>query len=77
VHDLLHLVQNLFTMLFIEFRCLPLEEFVEIGIAAIGIGAPLHGKHLEPHRRIVERATATLDQVLEFLLGVTLDNSVT
>ena len=53
----------------VELRRLLGEQRVDLGIAAIDVGAALDDERLQPGRGIAERAGAALDEVLELLLA--------
>ncbi len=53
----------------VEFDRLLIEEFVDVRIAAIGIGAALDDESSEAGGGVAEGAAAALDDVLEFLLA--------
>src|SRR5260370_10938054 len=70
VDQLLHLLQDRRALFAIKLDCLLLEHRVDVGVAAIGVGAALDVKRLEPRRRVAERAAAAIDDVLQALLGI-------
>src|SRR6185295_2412143 len=49
---------------------LSLEQGVEVGVAAVNVGAALHHKGFEPRGGVTEGATRALNEVLEVLLPV-------
>jgi hypothetical protein len=61
VDELLHLIEDRCALLVVEFAGLLREEFVNVGIAAIGIGAALDHERGKPGRRIAEGAAGSLD----------------
>src|SRR5436190_11375456 len=72
VHDLLHAVQQLDALGLVGRLGLLGEQLVDIGIAAIDIGAALDDEGLHPGRGVAEGAAAALDQVAVFLLAILL-----
>src|SRR5713101_2149527 len=67
VDELLHLGQDPRAPVLGQFDRLFLEEFVDVGVAAVGIGAVLDDKGREPRCGIAEGTAAPADDVLEFL----------
>jgi hypothetical protein len=72
VHQLLHPMQDRLPFRHIGLRNLPVEQFIDVGIAAIGIAATLDNEGLHPGGGIAERSAATLDNVALFLVGISL-----
>ena len=72
-HDLLHLVKDRRALLAIELDRLQLIERVEIGIAAVRKDATLDRERLETRGCVAESPGARLDDILELLLGISLD----
>ena len=60
MHNLLHFVQERLATLVVELACLLAEEFVEVGVAAIGERAAGDGVRLQPCSGVAERAWACL-----------------
>src|SRR5215472_7801966 len=73
-HDLLHLVEDCCELLVVELGRLLLVELIDVGVAAIDIGAALDDKGLQPGRGVAERAAAAEDQVFELLVRIGLNN---
>src|SRR5207253_5566861 len=71
--DLLHLFENCAAPLGVEFGALLLEQLVQIRVAAIDIGAALDREGFEAGRGVAERAAGPIEQVLDLLLGVSLE----
>src|SRR5207244_11805451 len=71
--ELLHRFENCGAPLGVELGALLLEKLVQIRVAAIDISAALDRQGFEAGRRVAERAAAAHDQVLELLLGVSLE----
>ncbi len=61
MHQLLHLAQQCLALGVIEFDNLLGEQLVNIGIAAVGVGAALDGKRLKPGRGVAEGGAAAID----------------
>src|SRR6516225_7334357 len=59
--DLLHLVEDRRTLLVVEFGGLLLVEGVDVGVAAIDIGATFDDKSLQARRGITEGPAAAED----------------
>ena len=56
-------------LLVVEFGRLLLEQRVDIGVAAVDVGAAFDDKRIEAGRGIAERAAAGLDDAWNFLLA--------
>src|SRR5215510_8236822 len=68
VDELLHLIEDRRALLVVEFGGLLWEQFVNIGIAAIGVGATLDDKRGKSGRSIAESAARSLDDATRVLL---------
>src|SRR5215510_145150 len=74
LHKLLNLEQQRLTFCVIQVARLLLEQRVDIGVVAVGVGAALDGEGLEPGCGVAESGTAAHDQTLVvFLLGEALE----
>src|SRR5713226_9511132 len=73
VHELLDLVQRRCAPRAIELARLLLEQRVDVGIAAVDIGASLDDESFKPGGGVAERAALALDEVLEALLRIALE----
>jgi hypothetical protein len=70
VDELLHPVEDGFAALPVHLPRLLLEQAVEIGIAAVDVGAPVDHEGLEACGGIAEGSARSLDEILELLLRV-------
>src|SRR5712691_4581883 len=70
VHELLDLVQRRCAPRAVELARLLLKQRVDVGIAAVDIGASLDDESLKPGGGVAERAALTLDEILEALLRI-------
>src|SRR5690348_18022614 len=61
VDELLHLVEDRGALLVIEFVGLLRKELVDVGVAAIGVGAALDDERGQPRRRIPKGAARALN----------------
>src|SRR5262249_42243763 len=73
VNDLLDLVQSCLALLCVDLGALLLERCVEVGVAAVDVGATFRDVGLDAACRVAEGAARALDDILEALLGVTLE----
>src|SRR5439155_10204750 len=72
VDELLDAMERRLAALLVELGTLLPEEPVDVGIAAVHVGAPRGHEGLEPGRRVAERGARAQDEVLELLLDLTL-----
>ena len=75
VHELLDPVERRLAPLPIELAGLLPDEPIDIGIAAIDVGATSGDEGLEADRRVPERAADAVDEVLQLLLLVRLEEA--
>src|SRR5712692_338369 len=75
--QLLHLVEDRCALGMIELDRLFVVELVDVGIAAIDIGAALDGERSHPCGGVAEGAAAAQHQVLVFLFAITLQEGRT
>jgi hypothetical protein len=75
VHQLLHLVQQCLALLEIELGRLLLEQFVELRVAAIDIGAALGDESFDSSGGVAEGAAGVLDDILELLFAIPREES--
>lgn len=73
VHYLLDLVEDRRAFPAVEFDRLLLVESIDIGIAAIGLGAAFDDKSFQSGRGVAKGGIADLDDILEFLVEVSLE----
>jgi hypothetical protein len=73
IHELLHTMQNLRSIRQIGLGNLTVEQFIDVGIAAIDIATALDYEGLHPHGGIAERSAASLDYVAELPLGISFE----
>ena len=75
LYELLHLLQHRRALLGVELGRLLLEQRIDVGVAAVGIGAALHHERLQARGGVAEGAAGALDDVLVALLRVALEES--
>src|SRR5262245_29540135 len=73
VNELLDLVQRRFAPSAVEFGRLLLEQRVDVGIAAVHIGAALRHEGFEARGGVAEGGARALDDVFEALLPIALE----
>src|SRR6187551_3220479 len=75
VHQLLHAVHELGTLGTVDGLRVLDEQLVDVGVAAVDIGAALDDEGLHARGRVAEGAAAALDQIAVLLLGIFLGES--
>src|SRR3954452_9700745 len=68
-------MQNCFALLVVQLRCLLLKEIVDVGVAAMDIGAALGDESFDSSGGVAEGAAGVLDYILELPLAIPREES--